>query len=162
MRTLTKITTGVAGTALACACLLGAGPSACGSAGEAPASLPPSGRAYRALDAAQRLEVAKTCRAHAAAATAGIAARQIAAIDPEALRDQLDGDYLTIAEQRRPVAAVCAKVVPFVTPGLRIRFDGVKRSGDTFTFETSSDKPLTMRGIGEVPGAGKGSGRVAR
>ena len=36
--------------------------------------------------------------------------------------------------------------LPFVTPGLSLRFDGAKDGGVEFTYETDSDKPLTIRG----------------
>jgi hypothetical protein len=45
------------------------------------------------------------------------------------------------------VAEVCAEIVPFVTPGLRLSFNGAKDNGDgTFTVETSSSKRLAIRG----------------
>jgi hypothetical protein len=50
------------------------------------------------------------------------------------------------SEQHRPLAEVCAERLPFVIPGLRLSFEGATRSGDEFTYPTSSEKPLTMRG----------------
>ena len=122
--------------------------AACGSeAANAPVPLPDSGRAYRALGFAQRLAVAKSCRDRAAARARGAAVRQLRAVDPAALRDQLDDAFTFFAAQRRPVAEVCAQRLPFVTPGLRLRFAGARRDGaGRFTYETTSDRPLTIRG----------------
>jgi hypothetical protein len=44
------------------------------------------------------------------------------------------------------VAAICEKQLPFVTPGLTLRFLGAKDSGVEFAYETDSDKPLTIMG----------------
>ena len=41
-----------------------------------------------------------------------------------------------------------------MTRGLRLSFDGAKDSGDTFTYETVSYKPLTIRGAVSPPRAG--------
>src|SRR3954452_11994960 len=113
----------------------------------APVTLPPSGRAYRALGDAERLAVAESCRDRAAARARGGAARQLRAIDAEALREQLDDAYTTIPDQRRPVADVCAERIPFVTPGMRLSFAAARGDGaGRFTYETSSDVPLTIRG----------------
>jgi hypothetical protein len=110
-------------------------------------ALPSSGRAYRALNAAERDAVATSCRDRAAAHARGAAARQLRSIDPDALRAQLDDAFTIIPAQRRPVVAVCAERLPFVTPGLRVSFAGARSDGgDRFTYETSSDKPLTIRG----------------
>ena len=130
----------------------------CGSrAAEAPVALPDSGRAYRALGDADRLAVAADCRDRAAAQARGVAARQLRAIDARALRAQLDDAVTFVAAQRRPVAEVCAQRLPFVTPGLRISFAGARRDGaGHFTYETTSDKPLTIRGqIAPRPGGGR-------
>jgi hypothetical protein len=122
------------------------------------ATLPSSGLAFRALEDDQRTAVGQRCRDEAAASAHGLAARELRAIDPVALRDQLDVAYSVIAEQRRPVAAVCRESIPFVTPGLRVGFDGAKDRGDgTFTIETSSDKRLTISGRVTPPPS---SGRV--
>ena len=51
-----------------------------------------------------------------------------------------------IREQPRPVAELCANRLPFVTPGLERNCDGAKDSGDAYTDETESDRPLTIRG----------------
>jgi hypothetical protein len=139
----------------ACVCALGAGLASCGGDGSAgtAAPLPSSGRAYHALDDADRAAVARSCRDRAAARARGLAARQLRAIDPDALRRELDNAYSVIAQQRRSVARVCTEALPFVTPGLRVTFDGAKdlRNG-TFTVETTSDKRLTIRGrIAPVP-----------
>jgi hypothetical protein len=118
--------------------------------------LPASGRAYRALDEPRRDAVAATCRDRAAANARGIAARQLRAIDPRTLRRQLDLAYLATAEQSRPVAAVCAEAIPFVTPGLRVSFAGaIEHRAGTFTVQTTSKKPLTIRGL-VTPGTARG------
>jgi hypothetical protein len=128
--------------------LAGAVVAACGGrASDRLVALPPSGSAYRALDDAQRLRVADTCRDRAAARATGVAARQLRAVDPAALRGHLDDAFTIIPAQRRPVAAVCAEQLPFVTPGLRLTFAEAKADGDArFSYETTSDEPLTIRG----------------
>lgn len=120
---------------------------------EVATTLPPSGRAYRALGDAERVAVAESCRDRAASRARGLAARQLRAVDAVALRDEIDSTYYAVAEQRRSVADVCNEVIAFVTPGLRVIFDGAKDQHDgTFTFETSSDKLLTISGrIDPVP-----------
>jgi hypothetical protein len=122
----------------------------CGSGSEpaaAPAPLPASGTAYRALDDAHRTAVAASCRDRTAARARALAASELRAVDPAALRRELDQAYYAVVEQRRPVADVCAEVIAFVTPGLRVSFDGAKDQRDgTFTVETTSDKRLTIRG----------------
>jgi hypothetical protein len=130
-------------------CLAGAALAGCGAdrTMEPAAALPPTGTAYRALAASQRLAVAAACRDRVAAEQSGEAATQLRAVDAAALRSELDDAFAIIATQRRSTATVCAEVVPFVTPGLDVSFAGAKRGGDgSFTFETSSDKPLTIRG----------------
>jgi hypothetical protein len=130
-------------------CLVGAALAGCGgdTANEAAATLPSSGTRYRALDEAQRTAVAASCRDRAAGRSRGLAARQVRAVDAAALRDEIDSTYFAVAEQHRPVADVCDEVIPFVTPGLRVTFDGAKDQRDgTFTFETTSDKRLTITG----------------
>jgi len=143
----------------ACACALGGAVAGCGAGGEAgrTAPLPPTGVAYRALGDADRLAVAATCRERAATHTRGLAARQLHTVELDALREQLDSAYTIIAEQRRPVARVCAEVLPFVTPGLRLTFEGAKDDHDgTFSVETTSDKRLAIRGrITPAPANGR-------
>ena len=96
-----------------------------------------------------------------AAKHSGEAARQLRSVDPSALRTELDDAFAIIATQRRSVAHVCAEVVAFVTPGLDVRFDGAKAGRDgSFTYETTSDKLLTIRG--RVSPAGRGGRIVAR
>jgi hypothetical protein len=110
--------------------------------------------AYRSLGIADRTAVAASCRDRAAAAARGTAARQLRAVDPGALRDQLDDAYGVIADQRRSVAEVCTEVLPFLTPGLRLSFDGAKDNHDgTFTVETTSSKRLSIRGRVSPPPA---------
>ena len=132
-------------------CLAGALLAACGaqrSTTQAAAALPSSGRAYRALTDQQRTAVAASCRDRVASRAHGLAARQLHAVDAAELRDQIDTTYYAVVEQRRPVAEVCEEVIAFVTPGLRLSFDGAKDQRDgTFTLETSSDKLLTIRGL---------------
>jgi len=133
----------------ACTWLLAVAVAGCGTdrVTARDAALPSSGHAYRALNDAQRLAVAATCRERAAANRRGAATRQLHAIDLAALREQIDDAFRVIAEQRRSVADVCAEVVPFVTPGLQVSFEGAKDQGDgSFTIETTSDRRLTISG----------------
>lgn len=118
--------------------------AACGT--DAPVALPSSGTAYRALGDSERLAVAVSCRDRAAGRANGVAADELGRVDAHALREQLDAVFRLSAEQRRPVAELCAERLPFVVPGLRLSFEGAKRSGDEFTYLTTSDKPLTIRG----------------
>jgi hypothetical protein len=124
---------------------------------EPPVPLPSSGTTYRALSSRERVAVARSCRDRAVAAARGTAARQLRKVDPEALRGRLDDAYTIVAHRRRSVAEVCAEQLPFETPGLRLSFVGAKRfGGDGFTFETTSDKPLTIRGqVSRVPNGGR-------
>jgi hypothetical protein len=121
---------------------------------EAPAALPPSGTAYRKLDDGERLAVAAGCRDRAAAKADGAAAAELARVDPRELRDELDAAFALVRNQPRPVAAACEKQLPFVTPGVTLRFDGAKDGGDEFTYETDSDKPLTISGTVSPPAPG--------
>jgi hypothetical protein len=141
---------------IAIVCVAGAVLAGCGGdrAIEAAVAVPSSGTAYRALDEAHRTAVAASCRDRFAQHSRGLAARQLRAVDAAALRDQIDSYYYVIAEQRRPVADVCAAVIAFVTPGLRVTFDGAKAQGDgVFTVETRSDKRLTISGRVDPPPA---------
>jgi hypothetical protein len=71
----------------------------------------------------------------------------LTAVDASALRDRLDTASTAVARQGRPVARVCARVLPFVTPGLAVTVDGTDDAGDgTFSVETESTRPLTIRG----------------
>jgi hypothetical protein len=146
-------------------CLAGAVVAGCGAdrSIEAAATLPSSGTAYRALDVDRRTAVAAGCRDRAAATTSGEAARQLHSVDPSALRSELDDAFAIIAAQRRSVADVCAEVVPFVTPGLDVSLDGAKESGDgSFSYETTSDKLLTIRGrVSPAPRGGRVTARRA-
>jgi hypothetical protein len=144
-------------------CLAGVLLAGCGAdrSIEAAVTLPSSGTAYRALDVDHRTAVAAGCRDRVAAKNSGEAARQLRSVDPSTLRSELDDAFTFIAAQRRSVADVCAEVVPFVTPGLDVRLDGAKESGDgSFSYETTSDKLLTIRG--RVSPAPKGGRVVAR
>jgi hypothetical protein len=112
-----------------------------------PVALPGSGSVYRSLPAGDRLAVAESCRDRAAAAAEGDAARQLHDIDPEVLRGALDDAVAYVSERRHSVAELCAERLPFVTPGLRVSFTGAEPfGGDGFTYETTSDKPLEIRG----------------
>ena len=119
-----------------------------------PAALPPSGTAYRKLDDGARLAVAADCRDRAAAKADGAAAAELARVDPRELRAELDATFALVRNQPRPVAAACEKQLPFVTPGLTLRFDGAKDGGVEFSYETDSDKPLTIRGAVSPPRPG--------
>jgi hypothetical protein len=131
-------------TVLACGAL--AALVGCGAASD-PVRLPGSGTGYRALTAGDRLAVATSCRDRAAAQADGDAADQLREVDPRTLRDALDVAFSYFAERRRPVTEMCAERLPFVTPGLRVSFAGAKRFGDDeFTYETTSDKRLSIRG----------------
>jgi len=121
---------------------------------EAPAALPPSGTAYRELDDGDRLTVAAACRDRAAAKADGAAAAELARVNPRELRDELDASFALVRNQSRPVAPVCEKLLPFVTPGLTLRFAGAKDGGVEFTYETNSDEPLTIRGAVSPPRPG--------
>ena len=121
------------------------GITACGA--KAPVAPPSSGTAYRALDDEERLAVATGCRDRAAAQAHGAAADQLERVEAEQLRDELDTAFRLISNQPRPVEKLCAERLPFVTPGLQLRFDGAEDSGDAYTYETESDKPLTIRGV---------------
>jgi hypothetical protein len=140
-------------------CLVGAALAGCGGGRSIPSAtaLPPSGTAYRALDVGDRTAVAAACRDRVAANAAGEAAHQLRSVDPAALRAELDDAFAIIAAQRRSVARVCAELVPFVTPGLDVSFDGAKAGGDaSFTYETTSDKLLTIRGrVSPAPSGGR-------
>jgi hypothetical protein len=119
----------------------------CGSeAAEAPVALPSSGTEYRALNDSERLAVAASCRDRAAARANGVAADELGRVDAHALRAQLDAAFRLTPEQHRQVAELCAERLPFVTPGLRLSFEGAKPGGDEFTYLTNSKKPLTIRG----------------
>jgi hypothetical protein len=137
-------------------CVAGAVLAGCGGdRGIAAAvAVPSSGTVYRALDEAHRTAVAASCRDRLARHSRGLAARQLRAVDAAALRDQIDSYYYVIAEQRRKVADVCAAVIAFVTPGLRVTFDGATPRGDgAFSVETRSDKRLTISGRLDPPPA---------
>jgi len=146
--------------ALPVAPALAAGAASCGGdasegTGAAAAALPPTGTAYRALGEDARRDVAAACRDRAAArATGDVAASQLADVDPAALRARLDAAYTAIALQRRPVAEVCARELPFVTPGLDVRVHDARSDGDGgWAVDTRSDRPLSIRG--RVTGAGQ-------
>jgi hypothetical protein len=127
--------------------LLGVVSALAGCGSEAPVALPSSGTAYRTLNDDERLAVAASCRDRAVARADGVASEQLERVDARALRDELDTAFRLIREQPRPVAELCARRLPFVTPGLDLRFEDAKNSGDAFTYETESDRPLTIRGV---------------
>jgi hypothetical protein len=80
-------------------CLVGAALMGCGAERsiEPAAALPRTGVAYRALDAKHRAAVAAGCRDRVAAEHAGKAARQLRAVDPRALRRELNDAFAVIA-----------------------------------------------------------------
>lgn len=131
-------------------CLLAAG---CGG-DESGAPLPASGAAYRALTPRERVAAAATCRDRAAAAAPRAASAELAEVDPAALRTELDVALSVAATRRRPFARLCAEHLPFVTPGAAIVFAGATNSGDAYTFQTRSDRPLTIRGQLSAPPRG--------
>ena len=133
-------------TGLVCAVL--AAVAGCGDdAADAPVALPSSGSAYQALSGGDRLAVAVACRDRAAARADGVAADQIREVDPRALRTQLDLALNLRANRRRSFSALCSQTMPFVTPGMRVTISGATQAGDGFTYQTTSDKPLTIRGV---------------
>ena len=134
-------------TASALVCAVLAAVAGCGDdAADAPVALPPSGAAYRALNGGDRLAVAASCRDRAAARAGGVAAEQIRKADPKALRTHLDLALNVSGNRRRAFSAMCSQTLPFVTPGMRVTISGATEAGDGFTYQTTSDKPLTIRG----------------
>jgi hypothetical protein len=132
-------------TALVCAAA--AAVVGCGDrAADERVALPRSGTAYRALSDAERIAVAASCRERAADTAGRVAAGELRKVDPRALRTELDQAFRLIRDQSRPVAELCAKRLPFVTPGPELRFDGAEGGGNRFTYDTDSDVPLTIRG----------------
>jgi hypothetical protein len=116
-----------------------------------------SGAWYRERPDAARTRVAAACRAQASAeARAGRAREQLRAIDLVTLRDALDDAETIIVRQRRPLAEVCRSVVPFHTPGLRVRFGGGARDGGdgTWSVDAISTRPYAIRGRLSPPSAG--------
>jgi hypothetical protein len=140
-------------TALVCGVIVAL--AGCGELAD-PARLPRSGTAYRGLGAGERLAIAKSCRDRAAAAARGVAADQLQHVDPRALRSQLDDAFAYFAARRRSVAELCRERLPFVTP-VRVSFVAAKPFGDDgFTYQTRSDRPLTMRGtVSPAPASGR-------
>jgi hypothetical protein len=92
-----------------------------------------------------------------AARASGDAARELRAIDPSMLRSELDDAFTIIAHQSRPVADVCGEVAPFATRGVDVSFLGAKDGGEgRFSYETTSDKRLTIRGrVTPAPNGGR-------
>lgn len=128
----------------------------CGGAAPDPGVLRHSGAWYRTRPKASRTRVAEACRAQAAATAGNATARtQLRRIDANELRDALDEAETVIARGRRPLAEVCRDVVPFHTPGLRVRFGGGARGGGgTWSVEAISTRPYAMRGWIAPPRAG--------
>jgi len=143
-------------TALICAAV--AAVAGCGD--DDPAVLPGSGADYRAMSADERLGAAAACRDRAAAAAEGVAADQIGSVDLEALRSQLDLALKIAPDRRATFSELCDERLPYVTPGLELAFSGATDSGAGFTYQTRSDKPLTLRGT--VSPAGHGGYVTAR
>ena len=119
---------------------------------------PATGARYSALPDAERTAAAAACRDRAAAQASELAARQLADVDEQMLARRLDVE-VAVAE-RAAFEPTCAATLPLVTPGLRVRFDGVTGNGITFTYPTRSDRPLTIRGM--VTPAPASGGVVAR
>lgn len=122
--------------------------------------LPASGAAYRALPQGARTDAARTCRDRAAAAAPDVASAELAKVDPVALRTQIDLAVSSKASRRLAFSRLCAEYLPFVTPGVGITFAGATDSGDAYTYQTRSDKPLTIRG--RLSGVGPRALVVAR
>jgi hypothetical protein len=131
--------------------------AACGSEpARNPDPKPATAGAYLGLSDTARLAAAAGCRDRAARRAEGVAARQIDDVDAALLRGRLDITVPGYRERARFDRA-CAAALPLVTPGLRVRFAGVTGNGIVFTYETRSDRPLTIRGTVEPAPA---SGRV--
>ena len=130
--------------------------AACGSeTAQAPDPKPATAVQYRGLSDAARLAAAAGCRDRAARQAEGVAARQLADVDERLLRQRLD---LAVADSRKGARfdRACAATLPLVTPGLRVSISGVTGNGITFTYQTQSDRPLTIRGTVEpVPASGR-------
>jgi hypothetical protein len=129
-----------------------------GDAAEAP--LPASGAAYRSLTPGERVAAAATCRDRAAAAAAEVASGELAKVDAGALRTQLDLALTLKSNRRHAFSRLCAEYLPYVTPGVGIMFAGATDSGDAYTYQTRSEKPLTIRG--RLSAAARGAYVVAR
>jgi hypothetical protein len=128
--------------------------AACGSeTTRNPDPEPATAGAYRGLSDAARLAAAEGCRDRAAQRAEGVAARQIAAVDATLLRGRLD-IVAPVYRERARFDRACAEALPLVTPGLRVSFPGVTGNGIVFTYETRSDRPLTIRGTVEPAPAG--------
>lgn len=141
--------------AAALVCVLVAG---CGG-DDADSPLPASGTGYRSLTPSERLAAATTCRDRAVSAASRVASGELARVDPRALKTELDTALGSAANRRRAFTALCAEHLPFVTPGGPIVFSGATDSGDAYTFQTRSDKPLTISG--RLSGAPTGAYVVA-
>ena len=133
-------------TAVVCAAF-GSVAGCAGDAADAPVDLPRSGAAYLALGGSGRLAVVAACRDRAAARAGGVAAGQLGKVDPRALRTQIDLALTLEPNRRRAFSGLCAQSLPFVTPAVRVSLAGAIDSGDAFTYQTRSDKPLTIRGV---------------
>ena len=139
----------IACTSVVCGALAG-----CGAGDEKAASPAPAGAAqYAALGNQARLAAATRCRELIASRARGLAAQQIAAVNPELLRAELD--VATAVTERARFDAVCARSVPTVTPGLDVSFRGATGNGRSFAFPTRSDRPLTIRGRVQPPPQGR-------
>jgi hypothetical protein len=128
--------------------------------GGADAPLPASGVAYRSLTPGERVAAAATCRDRAAAAAPEVASGELAKVDAGALRTQLDLALSLKSNRRQAFSRLCAEYLPYVTPGMGIMFAGATDSGDAYTYQTRSEKPLTIRG--RLSGAARGAYVVAR
>ena len=113
--------------------------AACAGADSAPDPRPGTTASYRGLTGPARAAAAQGCRDRAAARMDGLAARQLAAVDAERLRRQLD---ITLAGERNrvPFERACAEVLPLVTQAC-VLFAGVTGNGIDFTYPRRSQPP---------------------
>src|SRR6478735_8145291 len=98
-----------------------------GDAADTP--LPASGAASRSLTPRARVAAAAGCRDRAAAAAPEVASGELANVDAGALRTQLDLALSLKSNRRQAFSRLCARYLPFVTPGVGILFDGATDSG---------------------------------
>jgi hypothetical protein len=138
----------------ACIAILCCVLAGCGSRDDERVARAPAGAsAYAELGDDARLGAAAGCRDLVASRARDLAAEQIAAVDPELLRAELD--VAAAVRTRASFRSLCSKAVPRVTPGLKVSFAGVTGNGRSFAYPTRSDRPLTIRGRIEPPPRGR-------
>ena len=120
--------------------------------GEDARDAPGSVAAYGSLGAGDRLAAAEACRDRAAASSEGVAADQLARVEPGALRGQFDLALKIAPDRGGTFYALCSERLPFVTRGVEIAFTGATGTGGGFTYQTRSYRPLTLRGTVFPPG----------